>query len=88
VRSATPPVPARVEPSRDHYGRYLLPDPATGEERAWTRATTWARTLSDMTGLHKWECRMVARGITLRPDLYALAAAAPPRYRHSLRHRS
>jgi hypothetical protein len=73
----TPPVPARVEPSRDHYGRYLLPDPATGEERAWTRATTWARTLSDMTGLHKWECRMVARGITLRPDLYALAAAAP-----------
>jgi len=69
--------PARVEPSRDHYGRYLLPDPATGQVRAWTRATTWAKTLSDTTGLHKWECRMVAKGITLRPDLYALAAAAP-----------
>jgi hypothetical protein len=69
--------PVRVEPSRDHYGRYLLPDPATGEMRAWTRATTWAKTLSDTTGLHKWECRMVAKGITLRPDLYALAAAAP-----------
>jgi hypothetical protein len=68
---------ARIEPSRDHYGRYLLPDPATGTERAWTRATTHARTLSDTTGLHKWECRMVAKGITLRPDLYALAAAAP-----------
>ena len=73
----TAPVPVRVEPSRDQYGRYLLPDPATCEERAWTRATTWARTLSDTTGLHKWECRMVAKGITLRPDLYALAAAAP-----------
>jgi hypothetical protein len=73
----TLPAPARIEPSRDHYGRYLLPDPATGAERAWTRATTWAKTLSDTTGLHKWECRMVAKGITLRPDLYALAAAAP-----------
>ena len=69
--------PAVIEPSRDRYGRYLLPDPATGTERAWTRATTWAKTLSDTTGLHRWECRMVAKGITLRPDLYALAAAAP-----------
>jgi predicted GIY-YIG superfamily endonuclease len=67
--------PARIE--RDQYGRYLLPDPATGGHRAWTRATTFAKTLSDVTGLHKWECRMVAKGITLRPDLYALAAAAP-----------
>lgn len=64
-------------PARDRHGRYLLPDPATGIERAWTRATTWARTLSDTTGLHRWECRMVAKGVTLRPDLYALAAAAP-----------
>jgi hypothetical protein len=71
------PAPVRVEPSRDRYGRYLLPHPATGEQQAWTRATTWARTLSDTTGLHRWECRMVAKGITLRPDLYALAAAAP-----------
>lgn len=73
----TPPALARIEPVRDRYGRYLLPDPATGQERAWTRATTFAKTLSDVTGLHKWECRMVAKGITLRPDLYALAAAAP-----------
>jgi predicted GIY-YIG superfamily endonuclease len=71
----TPPAPACAEPSRDQYGRYLLPDPETGEPRAWTRATTWARTLSDLTGLHKWDCRMVAKGITMRPDLYALAAA-------------
>ncbi len=73
----TAPATVYVEPSRDRYGRYLLPDPVTGQERAWTRATTWAKTLSDTTGLHRWECRMVAKGITLRPDLYALAAAAP-----------
>ena len=73
----TPAARVYVEPSRDRYGRYLLPDPDSGEVRAWTRATTWAKTLSDTTGLHKWECRMVAKGITLRPDLYALAAAAP-----------
>jgi predicted GIY-YIG superfamily endonuclease len=72
-----PTAPIRIEPARDQYGRYLLPHPLTGEQQAWTRATTWARTLSDVTGLHKWDCRMVAKGITLRPDLYALAAAAP-----------
>jgi predicted GIY-YIG superfamily endonuclease len=47
-------LPARIDPVRDQYGRYLLPDPATGQERAWTRATTWAKTLSDTTGLHKF----------------------------------
>lgn len=62
------------EPVRDGYGRYLLPDPATGTERAWTRATTLAKALSDTTGLHKWDCRMIVAGIVLRPDLHALAA--------------
>jgi hypothetical protein len=65
------------EPRRDHYGRYLLPDPQTGREQPWTRATTLAKTLSDMFGLTKWQCRMVAKGIATRPDLYALAAATP-----------
>jgi hypothetical protein len=66
---------SRPEPKRDRWGRYLLPDPVTGRERAWTRATTFAKTVSDMYGLGKWQERMVAFGVANRPDLYALAAS-------------
>jgi hypothetical protein len=66
---------SRPEPKRDRWGRYLLPDPSTGKERAWTRATTFAKTVSDMYGLGKWQERMVAYGIANRSDLYALAAS-------------
>jgi hypothetical protein len=61
----------------DFAGRYLLPDPETGEERAWTRATTFAETLADRYGLEQWGKRMVAKGIATRDDLRALAAATP-----------
>lgn len=64
------------EPKRDQYGRYLLPDPETGKERAWTRATTVAGTLSDRFGLEQWGNRNVVLGIAARPDLYALAASS------------
>ena len=67
----------RPEPKRDQYGRYLLPDPDTGKEVAWTRATTWSGTMKDRFGLNKWEMRMVAKGLGLRPDLHALAASTP-----------
>lgn len=63
-------------PKRDRWGRYLLPDPETGKERAWTRATTLASTLADTYGLTQWQMRMVAKGLGMRPDLLALAAAA------------
>lgn len=63
---------------RDHYGRYLIPDPATGKSRAWTRATTVASTLSDKFGLQAWGQRMTARGLVARPDLFALVAACDP----------
>lgn len=63
---------------RDRWGRYLLPDPETGKERAWTRATTVARTLADEYNLTKWKLRQVARGMALRPDLVAAAAATDP----------
>jgi hypothetical protein len=63
---------------RDRWGRYLIPDPHTGEKRAWTRATTVASTLSDKFGLQQWAQRMTARGLVLRPDLFALAAACDP----------
>lgn len=67
----------RAEPKHDRFGRYLLLDPDTGKERAYTRVTTFAKTLSDMYGLGKWQERMVAKGIATRADLYALAAATP-----------
>jgi hypothetical protein len=63
-------------PKRDRWGRYLLPDPETGKERAWTRATTLSSTLADTYGLTQWQLRMVAKGLGMRPDLLALAAAA------------
>lgn len=67
---------AQPDPKRDRYGRYLLPDPDGGsKELAWTRATTFAKTLADTFALTQWGERMVAKGIGLRPDLYALACS-------------
>jgi hypothetical protein len=66
-----------TEPRRDRWGRYLLPDPVTGEERVWTRATTVAKTLSDPWGLVDWKLRMAVKGVATRDDLRALASALP-----------
>lgn len=49
---------------------------ATIEQRAWTRATTVTKVLSDTTALDKWKRRMVATGFARRPDLLSLAAAS------------
>jgi hypothetical protein len=59
----------------DQWGRYKIPDPLTGKERSWTRATTWAKTLAEMHGIMKWELRMSALGLARRPDLLASVAA-------------
>jgi hypothetical protein len=73
------PPPARPEPERDRYGRYRIPDPVTGEARSWIRATTWAKTVSDLHALNGWEKRMVALGLAQRPDLLLrVAAVADP----------
>jgi hypothetical protein len=68
--------PGALPVKRDRWGRYLLPHPETGKEQAWTRVTTLARTLSDTFGLEAWGNRMVAKGLALRADLVASAAAA------------
>lgn len=62
----------------DRYKRYVMPHPETGELTAFTRVTTLARTLADEFGLTQWKQRMVARGMAIRPDLIASAAAADP----------
>ncbi len=61
----------------DRWNRYWAPDPVTGEERSFTRATTWAKTLSDPWGLIDWKLRMAVKGVSTRDDLRALAAALP-----------
>jgi hypothetical protein len=65
------------DPRRDRWGRYILPDPTTGKDQPWTRATTWASTVSDTYGLTKWKMRMTAKGVATRRDLLALAASLP-----------
>lgn len=70
-----PPGGGQPEPKRDRYGRYLLPEPDSGKTIPWTRVTTFAKTLSDTFALTQWSERMVAKGMSLRPDLYALAAS-------------
>jgi hypothetical protein len=68
---------------RDRYGRYVLPD-ETGKERSYTRATTFAKAISDSFNLSLWSQRQVAKGLSLRPDLYALAASTPSEDRDGL----
>lgn len=76
--ASTNPLNQLATVQRDRWGRYLIPDPETGEKRAWTRATTVASTLSDKFGLQAWAQRMTARGLVVRPDLFALVAACDP----------
>lgn len=67
----------KTYPSTDRYQRHWFPHPVTGEEQPFTRATTWAKTISDTYGLEMWKNRQVARGVAMREDLQALAAALP-----------
>lgn len=64
-----------AEVERDRWGRYKLPNPDTGLAQSWTRATTLAKTLDDMTGIHKAQMRDVVLGMGQRDDLYRLAAS-------------
>lgn len=83
AQTASPPDPfmaptaGRAEPPRGQYGWYKLPHPITGEPEAlFPRVSTIAKTLDDQSGLTEWKLRKVARGMGLRPDLVARAAAS------------
>lgn len=58
-----------VETKRDRFGRYLIPHPDTGKETAWTRSTTFAKSISDTYALSQWGLRMALLGATVRPDI-------------------
>lgn len=65
-------------------GRYYLPHPASGRVMGWTRASTFAKTIADNYILNLWGRRMSIKGVSLRPDLLALAAATPLEDRDTL----
>jgi len=65
-----------TEAPRDRYGRYLIPDPETGKQMPYTRATTFAKSVSDTFGLTKWMLRMGGLGLAQRQDLLLGIAAA------------
>jgi hypothetical protein len=70
---------AAVEPTRDRWGRPLVPPRSgKGKPQAYTRPTTIADTLDDRHNLELWMQRQVLLGTLARPDLHALAATSDP----------
>jgi hypothetical protein len=65
------------EPKRDRWGRYLIRPATGGEPVAHTRVTTVAKALDDGENIARWKQRHVAKGLSMRADLLALAAATP-----------
>jgi hypothetical protein len=74
---SNPTRPADPDEDVIRNGRYYLPNPKSGRDGYWTRATTFAKTISDTYTLNMWGRRMAIKGLTMREDLYALAAATP-----------
>jgi hypothetical protein len=80
--NSTEPTVDPGEPKRDRWGRYLLPKftrvgAGEGKDIGHTRATTFAKSISDTFVLSQWGARMAIKGLAMRPDLYALTAATP-----------
>lgn len=72
------------ETRRDRWGRYQVVPPEGGKPVGYTRATTIAKTLDDGGGLLGWGKRMVALGLSARPDLLALVATTDPADKRTL----
>lgn len=61
--------------SRDRWGRPLIVPPGGGEPQPYTRTTTFIDVLDDKHALTGWAKRMVAIGLSERPDLLLAVAA-------------
>lgn len=64
-----------VQIPRDRFGRPLIVPPGGGKPVAYTRVTTYVGALEDRYNLGQWEMRMVALGLSRRPDLVLAAAS-------------
>lgn len=60
---------------RDRYGRPLVIPPGGGKPIPYTRATTFVDAIEDKYGLQAWMQRMVALGLSQRPDLLLAVSA-------------
>lgn len=67
VPAELPSVSGQPEPDRDGWGRYKI------HGKSHTRATTFAKLGSSTFALGEWNERMLIRGLTMRPDLIAMA---------------
>ncbi len=67
---------AHYETPRNGRGQYLMAD-TSGTVGPRTRATTFADTLANPFSLHQWKMRVACKGMSLRPDLVAVAASTP-----------
>lgn len=65
-------------PNHDRWGNPIFPNPETGEDQSWVRATTIAKALDDGGGLPTWTGAMVAGGAYLRGDLVGQIGARWP----------
>jgi hypothetical protein len=50
---------------RDQYDRPLLVPPGGGKAIGYTRTSTFAKALSDVSGLTRWQLRMATKGILM-----------------------
>lgn len=63
------------EITRDRWGRPLVVPPEGGKAVPYTRVTTFIDVLEEKRALNQWMQRMVAIGLTERPDLLIAASA-------------
>jgi hypothetical protein len=68
----------------DRWRRYRLPHPVSGKADGWTRATTFAKSISDTYTLSQWSQRMVGIGLAQRHDLLMAIASTPVEDREHL----
>lgn len=68
----------------DRWKRYRLPHPETGKADGFTRATTFAKSISDTYSLNMWALRMGGKGLAMRPDLLMQVASTPAEDREKL----
>lgn len=58
------------------WNGYMLPDPATGVLRRYRRVTTLVNVLKSKDNITDWKMRLVAWGMSARPDLQQRASGA------------
>lgn len=65
-----------IEIPRDQWGRPKIVPPGGGEPVAYTRVSTLAKALDDLSNLMTWKQRKTAQGLLQRPDLMTRLAGA------------